>query len=59
MDNNVEGKGYRTSSGAVTEKLIPGSSLYNYYISLSDPTQALENSSGNYEVYVQKNAFGE
>lgn len=55
----MEGKGCRTSSGAVTEKLIPGSSLYKYYISLSDPTQALENSSGNYEGYVQKNAFGE
>lgn len=38
--SNVERKGCRISSGAVTVKLIPGSSLYNYYISLSDPTQA-------------------
>lgn len=40
-------------------KLIPGSSLCNYCVSLSDPTQALEYSSCNYEVYVWKNIFGE
>lgn len=55
----MEGKGLRISSGAVTVKLIPGSSLYNYCVSLSDPTQAQEYSGCNFEVYVQKNIFGE
>lgn len=59
MHSNVERKVCRISSGTVTVKWIPGSSLYNYYISLSDPIQALEYSGCEYEVYVQKNIFEE
>lgn len=59
IHSNVEGKGCRISSGAVTVKLIPGFSLYNYYINLSNPTQALEYRGCNYELYVQKIIFYE
>lgn len=52
MHSNVEGKGCRISSGAVTVELVPASSLYNYSVSLSDPIQALEYSVCNFEVYV-------
>lgn len=62
IHNNVEEKGCSISSGAVTVKLIPRSSLCNYCIRLSDPTQALEFKSCSYEdqaFMTQKSPFGE
>lgn len=52
-------KGCRISSGAVTMILIP---CINYYISLSDPAQALKYKSCSYEdqsFMTQKNGFWE
>lgn len=60
--NNVEEKACSVSSGAMTVKLNSRSSLYNSYISLPDPTQALEYKSCSYEdqsFMTQKSPFRE